>query len=51
MGVAGFLLLLFLLDLILGFPFGRMSTIVNVVAILACSAVLYMGWDAYQDIR
>ena len=28
-----------------------LSTIVNVVAILACAAVLYMGWDAYQDVR
>jgi hypothetical protein len=51
MGVAGLLLLLFLLDLLVGFPFGRMSTVVNIVAILACAVVLYLGWDAYQDVR
>jgi hypothetical protein len=51
MGVSGFLLFLFLLDVLLKFPFGGLSPIVDILAIAACAAVLYLGWDAYQDIR
>ena len=51
MGVAGFLLLLFLLDLLLGFPFSTVSRIVDIIGILASGLVLYLGWDAYQDLR
>lgn len=51
MGVSGFLLLLFLLDLLLKFPFGRLNPILDILAILACGAVLYLSWDAFQDLR
>jgi hypothetical protein len=51
MGVSGALLLLFLLDLILHFPFGGLSIVVDIVALLACGLVLYLGWDAFQDLR
>ncbi|HVS35991.1 MAG TPA: hypothetical protein VMS17_10465 [Gemmataceae bacterium] len=51
MGVAGLLLLLFLLDIFLGFPFGGVSVIVDVVAIIACGIVGYLAWDAYRDLR
>jgi len=51
MGVAGLLLLLFLLDLFLSFPFGRISVAVDIVGILASGLVLYLGWDAMRDLR
>ena len=51
MGVAGFLLLLFLLDLFLRIPFGGLSHVVDVLGVIAASAILYLGWDAYQDVR
>jgi hypothetical protein len=51
MGVAGFLMLLFLLDLFLGFPFGRLSMMVDIVGLLACGVVGYLAWDAYKDLR
>ncbi len=51
MGISGFLLLLFLLDLVLKFPFGGLSAIVDIFAVLSCGAVLYLGWDAFQDLR
>jgi hypothetical protein len=51
MGISGFLLLLFLLDIALQFPFGRLSPIVDVFGILACGLVLYLGWDASRDLR
>ena len=51
MGVAGLLLLLFLLDMILAFPFGGASIGVDIFGILACGVVLYLGYDAYRDLR
>ncbi len=51
MGVAGVLLLLFLLDMILGFPFGRASYFVDIASILACALVFYLAFDAMRDLR
>ncbi len=51
MGVAGLLLLLFLLDVITGFPFGSISGVVDAIAILASGLVLYLAWDALRDLR
>jgi hypothetical protein len=51
MGVAGLLLLLFLLDLFLQVPFGGISRFVDIVSILASVLVLYMAWDAFKDLR
>jgi hypothetical protein len=51
MGVAGLLLLLFVLDVALGVPFGRVSTAVDVFGILASGLVFYLGYDAYRDLR
>jgi hypothetical protein len=57
MGVAGFLLLLFLLDLVLAFtgsvsgPFSGISPTVDIVGIIACGIVIYLAWDAFKDLR
>ncbi len=53
MGVSGFLLLLFLLDLIPGvnFPFGGINTVVDILGILASGLVLYLAYDAFRDLR
>lgn len=51
MGVSGFLLLLFLLDFLVGFPFGKLSILVDLLGVVACGIVLYLGWDAFQDLR
>jgi hypothetical protein len=51
MGIAGLLLLLFLLDIFLGFPFGKISIAVDVFGILASGVVLYLAYDAYRDLR
>ncbi len=51
MGVAGLLILLFLLDLFLSVPFGRVSPTVDVLVILSCGVVLYLAWDAFRDLR
>jgi hypothetical protein len=51
MGVSGFLLFLFLLDLLLKFPFGGLSVVVDILGILSCAAVCYLAWDAFKDVR
>jgi hypothetical protein len=51
LGAAGVVGLLFLLDLILGMPFGGLSTTVDVLGILACVLVAYVSWDALKDVR
>jgi hypothetical protein len=50
MGVAGLLVLLFLLDIALGIPFGR-TVMVDIVGLLASGVVLYLGFDALKDLR
>jgi hypothetical protein len=50
-GVAGLMLLLFLLDLILSFPFGGLNSVVDIFGILASGLVLFLGWDALRDLR
>jgi hypothetical protein len=51
MGVAGLLILLFVLDLLLRVPFGGISTTVDIFCILASALVLYLAYDAFRDLR
>ena len=51
MGVAGLLLLLFLLDLILDIPFGGVSKVVDIISMIASAIVLYLGFDASRELR
>jgi len=51
MGLSGLLLLLFLLDLVLRIPFGGLSRVVDILGLLSCGMVLYLGWDAFKDWR
>jgi hypothetical protein len=51
LGVSGVVLVLFVLDLAMGFPFGKLSTVVDIFAIIACGLVGYVSWDALQDLR
>lgn len=54
MGVAGFLLLLFLLDIVLPEslkPFGGLSLFVDICSVLASGLVIYLAYDALRDLR
>jgi len=51
MGTAGVLLILFILDLVIKIPFGGLNTIVNILGIVACGLIGYLGWDAFKDLR
>jgi hypothetical protein len=50
MGVAGMLSLLFLVDMILGMPFGGVSLIVDILGLLAGGLVGYLAFDAHRDL-
>ena len=51
MGVAGLLLILFLLDVFLKVPFGGISITVDIISIIMSALVLYLGWDAMRELR
>ena len=51
MGVAGLLLLLFLLDMFLDFPFNGVSKAVDFFGLVASGLVLYLAYDAFKDLR
>jgi hypothetical protein len=51
MGVAGLLLLLFLLDIFLRIPFSGVSVFVDILGVLTSGVILYLAWDAYKDLR
>ena len=52
MSVAALLLLLFVLDLIVGIPFGGGSTflMIDIVGIIAGGLLLYLSWNALRDL-
>lgn len=50
MGVAGLVALLAILDMAMGIPFaGQM--VMDIMFLVGASLVLYMGYDAYQDLK
>jgi hypothetical protein len=48
--VAGLVALVSILDLALGLPFGRQMTW-DILFLLSAAAVIYMAYDAYQDLK
>jgi hypothetical protein len=54
LGVAGLMLLLFVLDLITGVPFGGKTLsgmlIVDIIGIVMSALLLYMSWDALRGL-
>ena len=55
LGVAGLMLLLFILDLIVGVPFGGSDLsgmqMVDIFGILASGVLAYLSWNALRDLR
>lgn len=51
LGASGVVFVLFLLDLIIGFPFGKLNMTVDILAVIACALVAYVSWDALRDLR
>jgi hypothetical protein len=51
LGVAGISLLLFLMDMLLGIPFGGIGYLVNGIGIVACGLVGYLAWESFKEMR
>lgn len=51
LGLAAFMMLLFLLDLFLGFPFAGASITLDIFGILGSAVVGYLAWDTAREIR
>lgn len=52
LGVAGLMLVVFLLDLVAGFPFGGSPFMVlDVLGILAAGAIGYLAFNASKDLK
>jgi hypothetical protein len=51
MVVAGLLFLLFGLDLAIGIPFGKASTMMDVGVLVSAAMLGYMGWSVYREIK
>jgi len=47
--IAGLLALVFLLDLILGIPFGRTALVVDIMFLIGCGFVLWQAYDTYRE--
>ncbi len=52
LGVAALMLLLFVLDLVAGFPFGGGSFVAaDILGILASGVVGFLGYNALQEVK
>ena len=51
MAIGGLSLVVFALDLFLQIPFGRLNSMIDIMATVASGLVVYLGWNAYQDQR
>jgi hypothetical protein len=51
MGVAGFVLPLFVLDLFTGIPFSQVNIVVDILGAMTSGLGLYLAYDAYKDVR
>ena len=51
MAVSGLMLILFILDVAIKFPFGQTSVVVDILGVIACGVVGYLSWDAMKDLK
>jgi hypothetical protein len=49
--IAIFLLLLFTLDLVVGYPFGKASVLMDVAFVICSLGLGYIGWNTWRDLR
>ncbi len=52
LGIASLMLLIFLMDLIAGVPFGGGPFVtVDILGLLAAAVVTYLAWNAMRDLK
>ncbi len=49
LGISGFMLLLFLADLVVKKPFSGIDPVVDILGVLASGIVGYLSWEASRD--
>ena len=49
--VAGLLALIFLLDLVLGIPFGRFSIVADILVVIAAGLIVWQGVETWMDFK
>ena len=50
-GVAGFVFLLFLLDLVAGIPFQKASMLMDILFMVGSLMLAYLSWSALREVR
>lgn len=50
LGVAGLVAILFLVDLLVGIPFGRFSWATDVVVLIACGLLIWQGLETWFEL-
>ncbi|MEX0716394.1 MAG: hypothetical protein WD066_07405 [Planctomycetaceae bacterium] len=50
MVAAGLVAVAALVDMVAGFPFAG-SMVFDIIFLIAAGLVIYLGWDAYQDVK
>jgi hypothetical protein len=50
LSISGLAFIGFVLDLILGIPYGGLSKSVDIIGILASGILAYLSWDALSDL-
>lgn len=50
MGTAGLVFVLFLLDLVVGSPFGGTSMVLDILGLISAGVVFFLGFDASRDL-
>ena len=50
MVIAGLLILMFGLDLAIGFPFGKASLAMDIAILICAGALGYMSWSTYREL-
>lgn len=51
MAAAGVVALLALMDLVVKVPFAGYSKLMDILFLCSAAIVLYLGWDAYKELR
>ncbi len=51
LGAAGLLALVFLLDVLTGFPFGKASIPLDIMVLLAAFILAYLSWDTLRELQ
>jgi hypothetical protein len=51
MAAAAIVGLLSLLDLVIKIPFAGYNPVMDILFLCSAAIVLYLGWDAYKDLR